>query len=952
MRRFATERPPRSTAGWYRMARAACALGLLLSVLAVLLQAAPLALANPTSVSGLVFRDYNDNGTKDEREPAVPGVLVRAYVMATATTTEVLGAEGLTDVDGNYTLSLPVPAGTGVRVEFDVPSNGFQSAAFGTNSGTTAQFVTTPATNVNLGILRPGQYCQAAASLQLATSCYVFGNQLGPDPDRPDNDNPVVLKDFAYTAGRDVVNSTGDFDDPVNQTLNVRAAAIGTTWGLAYQRSSSTLYAGAFLKRHSGFGPGGPGAIYRMNPNVPDGAPSLWLDLNALFPGAAGADPRIGQTSYFVDAAAYAQIGKIGLGDVEMFEDDQTLFVVALGDRKLYQIPVAADGSAPAASAIRSFTMPTPTGANACVLDPDTPPGELNRNLRPFGLGVNDGLLYVGLVCTAESTPDVPANLRAYVYAFNPAAGTFAAEPAIAIPLSFQRGCLLLIGGLTTATCQDTPNEAEWRPWQADFENARITKVQDGIFENVIAPQPWLTSIDFDNGAMLIAFRDRNADQVGNLAPGPEQVYPVPPGGTLDLFVGLGGGDILRACASGAGSWVVEGSPNCPTNPNPDGAMQGPIDEEFFFEDDHIFHDETAAGAVLQVPGEPRTAVTTNDPVKTRDGINDGGVRWYDNRLQAQSSNSGGIDRVYRLYRSRNDIIPPPPPPTFGKANGLGDLEALCDPAPVEIGNRVWFDRNQDGIQSPDEAPVVGVTLNLYSATGQLLATAITNERGEYYFRGGPPTGDANPRDHIGLLSGRVGFNTNYQIRIDNPADYAAGGPLDGWFLTYTERGPNRVRDSNGVWQSTQPNTPNGYTFANVLTGTAGFNDHTFDFGFIQNPTRVRLQSFTAERIDGGVEISWVTGAETDTWGFRLLRSATANRSDATVVTPQVIPSQGRGGGGATYAWLDASAIAGTTYSYWLQEIELNGTTIEYGPAAAIRPAATRHRLYLPYLWR
>jgi hypothetical protein len=114
----------------------------------------------------------------------------------------------------------------------------------------------------------------------------------------------------------------------------------------------------------------------------------------------------------------------------------------------------------------------------------------------------------------------------------------------------------------------------------------------------------------------------------------------------------------------------------------------------------------------------------------------------------------------------------------------------------------------------------------------------------------------------------------------------------------------------------------------------------------------VRLQSFTAERIDGGVEISWVTGAETDTWGFRLLRSATANRSDATVVTPQVIPSQGRGGGGATYAWLDASAIAGTTYSYWLQEIELNGTTIEYGPAAAIRPAATRHRLYLPYLWR
>jgi hypothetical protein len=930
------------------MARASCALGLLLSVLAVLFQAAPLALANPTSVSGLVYRDYNDNGIQDDREPPVPGVLVRAYVMATATTDEVLGAEGRTNDAGEYTLSVPVAAGTGVRVEFDVPSNGFQSAAYGANSGTTAQFVTTPAADVNLGILRPGQYCQAADSLQLATSCYVFGNQLGPDPDRPDNDNPVVLKDFAYTAGRDVANGTGDFDDPVSQTLNVQAASIGTTWGLAYQRSTASLYAGAFLKRHSGFGPGGPGAIYRINPNVADGAPSLWLDLNALFPGAAGADPRVGQTSYFVDGPAYALVGKVGLGDVEMFEDDRTIFVVALGDRKLYQIPVGEDGSAPAAAAIRSFTMPTPTGANACVLDPDTAPGELNHNLRPFGLGVNDGLVYVGMVCTAESTPAAPENLRAYVYAFDPAAGTFAAEPALSIGLDFERGCLLLIGGVTSATCQDTPNESQWRPWQSDFNSTRITKVRDGIFENVIAPQPWLTSIDFDNGAMLVAFRDRNADQVGNLAPGPDQIYPVPPGGTLDLFVGLGGGDILRACPSGtAGSWVLEGSsPACQIN----STTQGPVTGEFFFEDNHPFHDETAAGAVLQVRGEPRTTVTTNDPVPTRDGINDGGVRWYDN--QTTSARSGRTDRIYRLYRSTNAIIPPPPPPTFGKANGLGDLEALCDPAPVEIGNRVWYDRNQDGIQSPDEAPVVGVTLRLYSATGQVLATAITNERGEYYFRGGPPTGDDNPTDHIGLLAGRVGFNTNYQVRIDNPADYAAGGPLAGWYLTSTETGPNRVRDSNGIWQSTEPNTTNGFTFANVLTGSAGFNDHTIDFGFIQNPTRLRLQSFTAERIDGGVEISWVTGAEIDTWAFRVLRSASGDRSDATVVTPQVIPSQGRGGGGATYVWLDTNALSGTPYTYWLQEIELNGTTIEYGPAAATRPAATRHRLYLPYLWR
>ncbi len=34
-----------------------------------------------------------------------------------------------------------------------------------------------------------------------------------------------------------------------------------------------------------------------------------------------------------------------------------------------------------------------------------------------------------------------------------------------------------------------------------------------------------------------------------------------------------------------------------------------------------------------------------------------------------------------------------------GKSSGLGDLELLTDPAPVEIGNRVWLDSDRDGIQ-------------------------------------------------------------------------------------------------------------------------------------------------------------------------------------------------------------------------------------------------------------
>jgi hypothetical protein len=914
MRRFATDHLSRPTTRALRLLLGACLLGVLLPATVFLLPGAPTALANPTEVSGLVYRDYNDNGVQDAREPGVPDVLVRGFYGAGGS------VEVRTAASGAYVLNVPVAAGTDVRVEFEVPSNGFQSGAQGANSGTTVQFATTPAANINLGILRPGQYCQAASDLTLVTSCYSFGNQIGPEPLRPGD--PPVLVDFPYEAGRSP--RFPNPDAPAAHDLAVPSSLMGSTWGLAYQRRSGSLFVGAFMKRHSGFGPGGPGAIYRVDPTVsPNGAATEWLDLNDLFPGAAGADPRASNgNEYFVDSPSWEQVGKAGLGDIEMFEDDRTLYVIALGDRRLYQLPVGDTGAAPAAVDIRRFDLPDPV---TCTRDPATPAGELNLNMRPFGLGVNDGLLYVGMICTAQSTQD-SAELQAYVYAFNPASSTFAATPALNFRLDHPRGCLLS-GGSCLVTAP-----GEWRPWLASFND--VTRNGGQGYQNVSAPQPWLTGIEFDNSAMLISLRDRNGDQIGTMAPGPV-------GDPANLLVGLGGGDIVRACASGAGAWVIQGStPTCPAlQNNNQGPGQAPnAAGEFFYQDNHNYHDETAGGGILQVPGFGEVAQVSNDPVIGPADTHDGGVRWY-------NSDNGQISWVYRLYNGNVDTIPPA---VFGKSNGLGDLEALCNAAPVEIGNRVWYDLDQDGIQGPGEDPIPGVTLRLYDAQGNLLATAITNAEGEYYFRGGPATGDSNPSDHIGLLSGPVGFNTSYQIRIDNPADTAPGGPLFGWYLTDFDSGDSRARDSNGRWSFTS-----SLVFADVLTGDAGFNNHTYDFGFIQNPTRVRLESFSAERTDAGVSVYWSTGAEIDTWGFHLYRSASGNRADAERVTTQLIPAEGRGRGGASYMWQDATASPGVAYSYWLQEVELNGTTAEYGPVSTTaQPAATRQRYYLPLVRR
>ena len=55
---------------------------------------------------------------------------------------------------------------------------------------------------------------------------------------------------------------------------------------------------------------------------------------------------------------------------------------------------------------------------------------------------------------------------------------------------------------------------------------------------------------------------------------------------------------------------------------------------------------------------------------------------------------AGGFGKGYRVFNgqlAQGNL--------FLKANGLGDLIALCDEALIEIGNRVWFDANSNGRQ-------------------------------------------------------------------------------------------------------------------------------------------------------------------------------------------------------------------------------------------------------------
>jgi SdrD B-like domain len=889
--------------------------------------------ANPTTVSGRIYYDNDGSGQREiaapRREAGAPSIQINAYGPGDAPIATATSA-----ADGTYTLSVPVPAGTEVRLEFVVPTDGLQSGPFGTGgtSSTTVTFVRTPISNVDLGVHRPSQYCQQNPTL--ATNCYVFGDQFN----NAATNNLSVLIDVPTTAGAiaDPATPTTSYDLPGVgvHDLDIPAQAIGPTWGLAYQRSTDSLFASAFTKRHVGFGAGGSGAIYRLtnvrtNPNA--SASSLFLDLDSLFGAdSAGSDLRPANSNvlyYLSDTNAYDAVGKVALGGLSISEDDRTLYALNLADRQLYEIPITDVGGVPTpptlAAQIRRTPIPEPAGVvpaqDRCPVDPATPVGEVNRNLRPFAVQEFAGLVYVGIVCTAESTQNV-ADLHAYVYTFSPASGAFANAPALSFSLDYPRGCADTFDPNCESLAAPVPAPAEWRPWTSTPPPGPNYTINPGPAPNeyVINPQPWLTGITFDNNDMVIGIRDRLGDQIGSQAPAPNTLSP--------LYIGVTAGDMMRACRTSATTWTLESNASCGGVTSsgvwvPPARQQGPSGGEFYV-DDNPAHDEIAIGGVAAIPGTSLVAQTVNDPIPYNFQTFDAGVQQYDNT-------DGSLERIYRFFNgSRANIVPGnPPPPLFGKTNGLGDLEVLCAAAPIEIGNRVWFDTDANGRQDPGETPVASVTLNLYrrntNGTFTLVGTTLTGPNGEYIFNASNVPGGVQPF-------------TDYEIRLDNASDYTAG-PLLGQFPTRAAAQASQ-RDSNGIWNGSFVSTA-------LRTGPAGYNDHTFDFGFVV-PTAVELSSFTATSGPTETQLKWATTSEQSTWGYHLYRSTSPNREDATRITAALIPARGRDGGGATYTWVATDAIVGPDQYYWLQEVELNGRTQEYGPVKA-RPPSISGRNYM-----
>ena len=116
----------------------------------------------------------------------------------------------------------------------------------------------------------------------------------------------------------------------------------------------------------------------------------------------------------------------------------------------------------------------------------------------------------------------------------------------------------------------------------------------------------------------------------------------------------------------------------------------------------------------------------------------------------------------------------------------------------------------------------------------------------------------------------------------------------------------------------------------------------------VHPPTAIEVIQMAAHVNNDQVTVNWETGSEIGTLGFNVWRGASGQRAEAIRLTDTLIPSRGSTTTGATYEFTDMTAQTGVHYTYWIEEVELGGTSSDAG---SVRTEFQSY-FYLPYTTR
>lgn len=695
------------------------------------------SIVSMAQISGRVWQGQNSNSKTDAYEPSVGATQVSGY-----NTAGQLIAQTTTASDGSYQLS--VPPGQATRVEFGALSNGWQSTSYSHS----IHFVTSPA-EVNLSVYRPTY--ALGTNLRLVQAVYVNGNYSSAEAD---------------SLAAVVMTTAKPAQSPPTRIATPRQ--VGSLWGLAYDRTSQHLYGAALAKRHAGFGPLGAGGIYRLLPQSRSVQP--FINLDALgFPTAPDnlkRDLSGSITGVSHDSLMFGLVGKCSLGGLDITEDGQTLYVMNLYDRTLYAIRLPQDGATPQATDVKKYILPAIAGSGGTI--------------RPFAVKIYNDLVYVGAVTDASQSKQ-PADLKAIVYAFDPAPGGQTFNEIFSTPLNYTRGTL-------------DYGVSGWLPWTDDYRQAIAPSTTDWL----IYPQPMLADIEFDvDGSMILGLMDRLGHQTGD-----GQLFRPVPGGQLMPYRGLSGGDVLRVSRRN-GHYELERNGRAGLQQSLGrNNRQGPTGGEFyegdgFMADGIVWHQETATGGLALLPDSGQVVVAAREPVPGQ--YTTGGMRWLSNRTGAYVRGQAAFPGASRAGY-------------FWKTNNVGDVEVIAESPSLTIGDRVWQDRNANGQQDADEPGLANVQLHLYQDR-QLVGTTQTDQAGYYTFDAQSVKEGILPRTAYEIRLPLTGQTDQSGLGLPQPAqrrEVATGLPGE--------------IDNDAVLA--------GQTaIVRLTTGTAGVSLHDLDFG-------------------------------------------------------------------------------------------------------------------------
>jgi hypothetical protein len=261
-----------------------------------------------------------------------------------------------------------------------------------------------------------------------------------------------------------------------------------------------------------------------------------------------------------------------------------------------------------------------------------------------------------------------------------------------------------------------------------------------------------------------------------------------------------------------------------------------------------------------------------------------------------------------------------PTTPTFGAGGSLGitlgdfdsdtDLDAVVANARGNEAETVWLNDGAGNFSAHPTVPSFGAGESYNTALGDLdndgdldaVVANAYNQAETVWLNDGSGGFSAHP------TTPSFGAQTSYDVAL---GDLDGDNDLDAIVANYVVMsGGREIKEPETVW---------------LNSGTAS----------------VQLAGFYAISQGDYILLGWETISEQDNQGFNVLRGTSAN-APAEQLNEALIPSQAPDSSeGFGYEWIDAQVQQGTTYYYWLEDVDVGGRVTRHGPVSATIEAPT-----------